>query len=95
MDYSPPGSSVHGIIQARILEWCAVSFSRNVPTQESNQHLLHWQEDSLQLSHLGNPKTAGLGKKKSVEMNFSYLFCGTQSSQSMIMWAHVDIIIPN
>ena len=28
MDYSPPGSSVHEIVQARILEWAAVSFSR-------------------------------------------------------------------
>ena len=27
-DYSPPGSSVHGISQARILEWVAVFFSR-------------------------------------------------------------------
>ena len=28
MDYSPLGSSVHGISQARILEWDAISFSR-------------------------------------------------------------------
>ena len=28
MDWSPPGSSVHGILQARILEWVATSFSR-------------------------------------------------------------------
>ena len=28
MDSSPPGSSVHGILQARILEWVAISFSR-------------------------------------------------------------------
>jgi len=28
MDYSPPGSSVHGISQARTLEWVAISFSR-------------------------------------------------------------------
>ena len=28
MDYSPPSSSVHGILQARILEWVAISFSR-------------------------------------------------------------------
>ena len=28
MDYSPPGSSVHGILQARILEWTAISSSR-------------------------------------------------------------------
>ena len=28
VDCSPPGSSVHGILQARILEWIAISFSR-------------------------------------------------------------------
>ena len=28
MDCSPPGSSVHGIFQARILEWGAIAFSR-------------------------------------------------------------------
>ena len=28
MDYSPPGSSIHGIVQARILEWVSFSFSR-------------------------------------------------------------------
>ena len=27
MDYGPPGSSVHGIFQARVLEWVAISFS--------------------------------------------------------------------
>ena len=33
MDSSPPGSSVHGILQARILRWIAMPFSR-----ESSQH---------------------------------------------------------
>ena len=28
IDYILPGSSVHGILQARILEWVAISFSR-------------------------------------------------------------------
>ena len=28
MDYSLPGSSVHGILQAKILEWVAIPFSR-------------------------------------------------------------------
>ena len=28
VDCSPPGSSLHGILQARILEWVAISFSR-------------------------------------------------------------------
>ena len=26
MDYSPPGSSIHGIFQARVLEWGAIAF---------------------------------------------------------------------
>ena len=28
MDCSPPGASIHGIFQARVLEWVAISFSR-------------------------------------------------------------------
>ena len=28
MDYGPPGSSVHGILEARTLEWVAIPFSR-------------------------------------------------------------------
>ena len=31
MDCSPPGSSVHRILQARILDWVAISFSRDLP----------------------------------------------------------------
>jgi len=30
MDCSPPGSSVHGVSQARIVEWVAISFSRDL-----------------------------------------------------------------
>ena len=33
MDCSPPGSSIHGIFQARVLEWGAIVFS-TVPPQE-------------------------------------------------------------
>ena len=29
MDYNLPGSSVHGVFQARILEWVDISYSRN------------------------------------------------------------------
>ena len=31
MDCSPPGSSIRGIFQARVLEWVAISFSRDLP----------------------------------------------------------------
>ena len=58
MDCSTPGSSVHGISQARILEWVAISFSRGIfPTQGSNLCLLHWQVDYLVLSDQGSPQT--------------------------------------
>ena len=56
MDYSPPGSSFRGILQARILEWLAIPFSRGIfLTQGSNPCLLHWQADSLPLSYQGVP----------------------------------------
>ena len=35
MDCSPPGSSIHGIFQARVLEWVDISFSRgSSPTRD-------------------------------------------------------------
>ena len=36
MGYSPPGSSVHGVFQARVLEWVAFSFSRELYHIEAN-----------------------------------------------------------
>ena len=39
MDCSPPGSSVHGIFQARILEWVAISFSRGSSQPWDGTHL--------------------------------------------------------
>ena len=42
MDYSPTGSSVHGILQVKILEWVASPFSRDLPNPvtESGSPLL-------------------------------------------------------
>ena len=59
--WSPPGSSIHGIFQARILEWGAISFSRGFfPTQGSNLHLLpcflHCRQVFYPLSHWRSPK---------------------------------------
>ena len=55
MDCSLPGSSVHGILQARILEWVAILLQGISPSQELNLCPLYWQVDSLPLSHLGIP----------------------------------------
>ena len=67
MDCSPPGSSVHGILQATILVWAAAPSSRaSSLTQESNQcflRLQHWRVGSLPLAPPGKPmliKTRGL-----------------------------------
>ena len=58
MDCSLPGSSVHGIFQAIVLEWIAISFSRGIfPTQGSNPGLPHCRETLYHLSHQGSPKT--------------------------------------
>ena len=38
-DYSPPGSSVHGSLQARILEWVAISFSRGCCQLRARAHV--------------------------------------------------------
>ena len=40
MDFSLPGSSVHGILQARILEYCRAILQGIFPTQGSNLHFL-------------------------------------------------------
>ena len=42
MGYNPPGSSVHGILPARILEWVCHSLLQGIiPTQRFNPGLLH------------------------------------------------------
>ena len=43
---SPPGSSVHGILQVRILEWVAISFSRG-PSQPRDQTQVSWIADGF------------------------------------------------
>ena len=53
--FGAPGCSVHGILQARILVWATISSSGGIfPVQGWYLSPLHWQVDSLPLSHLGN-----------------------------------------
>ena len=57
VDCIPQGSSVREILQARILEWVAISFSGGIfPTQESNPGLLHCRQILSQLSYKGSPE---------------------------------------
>ena len=49
----PPGSSVHGISQARILEWVAISFSRGSSQRGIEPGSSVLQADSLLIDPLG------------------------------------------
>ena len=47
MDCNPPDSSTDGILQARILEWIAISFSRDLPDPGIDPRFPALQVDSL------------------------------------------------
>ena len=54
VDYSPPGSSIHGILQARILEWVAIPFYRGSSQPRDRTTL---QADALTPEPPGQPKS--------------------------------------
>ena len=59
MDWSLPGSSIHGISQGRVLEWVAISFSWGSSWPGGLNScllcLLHWQADSFTTEPPGKP----------------------------------------
>ena len=55
MDYSPPGSSVHGTLQAKILEWVSISFSRE-SSQPRNQTQVSCTADRFFTELQGKPQ---------------------------------------
>jgi len=55
MDCSPPDSSVHGILQARVLEWVAISFSRGSSRLGIEPRSPASQADSLPIELGGKP----------------------------------------
>ena len=61
MDYSLPGSTVHGISQARILEWVAISFSRGSS----------WPRDQTHVSCMGGSFTTAPPGKPIISRPFS------------------------
>ena len=58
MNCNPPGSSVHGILQARILEWVAMLFSR-VSSQLASLVSPAFADSSLPLAPNGKPRICG------------------------------------
>ena len=85
MDCSLPGTSVHGTSQARILEWAAVSYSKGLNL--SLLHLLHWQADSLPLSHQGIPKQCHLADSK---VHVLFWEVRTLYQAGVFWWGHLE-----
>ena len=71
MDCSLPGSSVHGISQARILEWVAISFSEDLSDPEikhTSPAAPALQMDPLPTVSSGKPPTAAVNHFFNLEM---------------------------
>ena len=60
-DCSPPGSSVHGILQARILEWVDMPSSRASSQPRDQPRSPTLQADSLPAEPQGKPENTGVG----------------------------------
>ena len=83
MDCSLPGSTVHGILQARILEWVATpsSMGSSQPKDQTcvSSVYMHWQGDSLPLVHLGSH----LGRQRVVVVGASCLRCSQWGERTL------------
>ena len=66
MDYSPPGPSVYGILQKRMLEWVAMSSSRESSLEilRDQIHVSYVIDNALHLHHQ---------KKRKMSIQFSFL----------------------
>ena len=71
VDCIPPGSSVRGILQARILDWAVISFFRGSARPRGRTHiscvaggLLHCRWDSLPTEPPGKPRDLGFTRHK-------------------------------
>ena len=70
MDCSPLGLSVHGIFQARILEWGAISFSRgSSPLKDQTLMNLHFLYYTQILYHCTTWEALARGRIKTKELN--------------------------
>ena len=104
MDCSPPGSSVHGIFQARLLEWVAISFSRGSPqprnrTQISwiaGRFLTLWATGEATNDCLIGYKRLALWSPEVGKLNLQFMFLTFSMGQSKVCfaWDHLWLFLP-
>ena len=76
----PIDYTVHGILQARILEWVTFPFSRDLPNLEIEPRSLTLQSESLPAEPQGKPKNTGLGSLSLPQ----WIFLTQGSKQSLL-----------
>ena len=81
MDYTLPGSSVHGVLQARIRKWVAISFSRG------SSWLRDWTHDSCVAG--GSFTTEPPGKPPSLYMIYYYMLQCTGAHGRKALTSHM------
>ena len=84
MDCSPPGSSVQGILQARILEWVAISSSGDLPDPGIEPSSPALQADSLPSEPPGKPKNTEVGSLSLLQG----IFLTQESNQGLLHCRH-------
>ena len=100
MEDSPPGFSVHGILQARILEWVAISSSRGSSQPRDRTCISYVSYIGKQVVYhqrqLGSPLTSVL-KPKAKQLQLTLLESGTQlhseesSYKSLLLFSKLHI----
>ena len=101
MDCSLPGYSVHGIFQARVVEWVAISFSRgSSQPRGSNLGLPHCRQTLYRLSHqeaLVSPKIPLFSASLPLlilshppGMFFFPFSCVTQNPTPSVLWGFIQ-----
>ena len=85
MDWGPPGSSVHRILQARILERVAIPFSRGSSDPGIEPGSLHYRQILYCLSHQGSPDYSQIVAKRNVFMWNIALKAQTQGSSRTLL----------
>ena len=89
MDHGLPGSSVHGTLQARILEWVPISFSRGSSWPRDRTRISFWQASSSRLSHQGSPlRTAPMYTVKA-----PCIFTSRQHSMHFTYWVNCFLMM--
>ena len=102
---SPPGSSVHGILQARMLQWVVISFSRGSSRPKMKPDLPHCHQILYCLGYQGSPGSwfiNGISRswQEKRKCNFPFTmdqmlhYCVCVFSKSLLRPEHPDYFNP-